>query len=282
MSQTKKSRTIRRAYEIQKPTLLTASQRVDLASAIRLSRGGKEAASKYPEIDITAMPGFAPAQLRGALDRITSVRRELEVMSAKYADVLKKMKDLTKEEKDGVAKLKAAGKEMEGKIRYCAEAETAILKFTAAPSRKPPGIEQMIAKPDDKKWEDKAGDFFGRVAEQLGEEVGEAVEALYAQCKEDLTHTTMVIKPFKIVEKTSSIPSAITKEAGIADVVVGIKEWLAGKSNPIIKRILNFTGDISRWVKGFVERTKIARKATTDLKTALDNATKLFEANTSA
>jgi len=271
---------VRRAHEKKQPTLLTASQRSDLADAIRLVRGGKTA--KLPEITITSMPGFAPMQMRALIDKTATARREIEVVSAQFEDTLRKLKGLEDEEKAGLAALKKAAAELREKGSYCAQAETAILQFTAKPTRKPPGIEQMIAKPDDKKWENKAGDLFGRISAQLGEEVADAVQVLYDQCKEDLVHVTTAIGALKIVNKVSSLPAPVVKEAGIADVVVGIKEWFAGKVNPIVRKIMDFTGDITRWVKGFVERGRIAKKANDDIKGKLAAAAKFFESVTEA
>lgn len=250
-----------------RPQTLTATQRVALAEAVSLVNGMplKQAAGA---VSIDRMPGFSGMQLRQHIDRVAQVRREIEIIAAQYEAVLKQMKDLEKEEKAGLDKLKTAAGEMRDKGKFCAEAESSILEFTAYLTEKRPGIEQMIATPEDSKWGEKAGDFFGRVAAKLGKDMAEAVEALYVQTKEDLTHTTMAVRGLKVVSRTAGIPEPYLKQAGIADAVVSVKEWLAGKA----RNFMGFMGDVGRWVKGFVERTKMCKKANTDLKKSIGSA----------
>lgn len=253
---------------IQAPTnrgrLLTARQRRDLVEAIRLA--------KTPEYTLKKLPGFSPMQLRQHIDRIADVRQELDIMATEYEYVLKKMKDLEKEEKEGLKKLKKAGEQLREKGRICVETEKALLNFTAYTQEKRPGIDQMLEHPEDSKWGEKAGDLFGRIAKKLGGEIAEQVEQIYEQCKEDLTHTANVAGRLKIVAKTSSLPPEVVKTAGLADTIVSIKEWLAGGTSSMIKKVIGFVGDIGRWVKGFVVRTKMVKKASTDLKKALTDA----------
>lgn len=252
--------------------ILTGSQRFDLVEAIRAA-SGKDAAGA-PRVPIEKMPGFSPMQLRQQINRIAEVRQELEIMATEYESVLSKMKDLEKEEKKGLKALNDSAKQMREKGKYCVEAEKALLQFTAHTQEKRPGIEQMLSRPEETKWGDKAGDFFGRIAQKLGAEIAKDVETIYTQCKDDLTHTADAVRAFKVITKTSSLPSEVVKTAGLVDAIVSVKEWLAGQTNSLAKRILNFAGDIGRWVKEFVVRTKLVGNATGDLKKALDSAKK--------
>ena len=268
---------------------MNAAQRADLVDAIRIARGEstppefmfftkpvpelKLSASKLPSIDITKMPGFSPMQLRQQINRISEIRREVEIITAQFEAELGKVKKLEKEEKDGLAALSKAARSMSDKANYCADAEKALLTFTVYMQEKRPGIEQMVARPEDSKWGAKAGDLFGRIAAKLGSEIAASVETMYRECEEDLSHTAQALKGLKVVTKTSGLKHASLKTAGpLADVVVGIKEWLAGAKSSIAQRILGFAGTIMSWVKGFAERTKIVGKAEKDLETALKNA----------
>jgi hypothetical protein len=254
---------------VPQPKLLTASQRIDLVDAIRLNKEGAA-----PFVPIDKVPGFSPMQLRQHIDKLGGIHDELETVKAEATAVLARIKGLEKDEKAGLELMKKAIKEMDQKGRLVAEGKKALLQFTAYSKHQVPGIEQMIANPDDAKWGEKAGDLFGRIAAKLGKDIGDAVEQMYSECAEDLTHQVTAIKGLKIVMKTSSISPAIIKKAGLTDVVVGIKEWLTGKIDPVAKRLLNFVGDIGRWVKGFVERTKRVGKAKDSLLKALTTAEK--------
>ena len=143
-----------------------------------------------------------------------------------------------------------------------------MLEFTAYIKDQVPGIEQMVARPEDTKYGDKAGDLYGRIAAVYGAKISEGVEGLYKECKEDLTHAADAITAFKIIVKSSSLPNEVVKSAGLADTIVSIKEWIAGKA----QRLFRIVGDIGRWVKGFVERTKLAKKSNYQVKKAIASA----------
>lgn len=244
---------------------LSARQRRDLAEAKALVWNTVTAASST---SITKMPGFSPMQLRAQIEQLGKVKLELQMMTAQYEDALKKMKGLEKEEKKGMAILKDAATQMREKGNYIVDAENALIQFNTYITAKRPGIKQMIEKPEDSKWGDKAGDFFGRVAAKLGAEVGAAVQEIYNATAEDLTHSTMAVKGLKLVLKTSSLNTETLKTAGIMDAVINVKEWLAGNAH----KLFNFMGDIGRWLKGFVERTKLVRKKKDDLQKAIKSA----------
>jgi len=251
--------------------VLTASQRGNLVDAIRIAQGMDIEAA---DIILDKMPGFSPMQLRQHIDKIASTQREIKIMEDRLQAELTKLRSLEKEEKDGVATLKKAASELGKKGQMCAQAETALLKFTAYAQEKRPGIEQMIADPTDSKFGDKAGDLFGRIAAKLGAEIAADVQVIYTQCSEDLTHTAMAIKGLKVISKTAGIHPTIVKNAGLADTIIDIKEWLTGGVNLVTKTIIGFAGNIERWYKGFVERTKLVSTAKTDLEKTLAAAKK--------
>lgn len=225
------------------------------------------------------LPGFSPMQLKQEIDRLSALRQEIVTHSAQFEAVIKRLKDLEKEEKAGLANLKKAAQQMREKGKYVFEAEQAMLEFTAYLQDKRPGIEQMIEDPNDpkSKYGEKAGDMFGRIAAQLGQEVADQVQVIYAETKEDLTHTVMAVRGLKIVEKTASMPAGAAKTAGIADIAVGIKDWLAGGVDRAAQRIIGFVGDVGKWLKGFVLRTKMVRKSKDNLERALGNAEKKID-----
>jgi hypothetical protein len=242
-----------------KATKLAAWQQADLEEALHL-------AGKYPEKTVTTLPGFSPMQLRQLIQKMGESRQQLELLKAQHKDVLKQMKDLEKSEKEGKKLIEAAGKQLDMKYKYTVDLEATLITFTAFIQGKPPGIEQMAANPADKKWGEKAGDLYGRVAAELGQEVADAVQVIYESVKEDLTHYAPVVKYTKIIDKTSSLNDATLKTAGILDTVISFKEWLAGKASALFRAV----GDIGRWLKGFVERTKLVKRVSGDTIKALN------------
>lgn len=228
-------------------------------------------------VDITRLPGLSPVQLRAHLDRIVAVRVELAAVQAEYEAALKRIKGLEDEEKAGMAVLKKAADEMSDKGKFLAETEKAMLTFTAYVKDIVPGPEQIISKPDPKEPDVRAGDFFGSIAKKLGAEIAEQVETIYKATQDDLTYTRRVVMGLKVVAKTASFSPEIQKQAGIVDVVVSIKEWMAGKTDALAQRFLGFVGDVSKWLRGFVERTKLVKNATAALKDAFDDAQKAIE-----
>lgn len=246
------------------PTMRVAG--MDLPTHIALDlQAARMAAAPFQ--DLKRLPGFSGMQLRQEVDRLGALQREIKMMEAQLGEALKKLKGLEKEEKAGLAGLKKAAREMKTKGNFVAEAETALLKFGVSFSEKRPGIEQMIADADSK-FGEKAGDFFGRVGDRLGDEVAKAVQDIYEETKEDLTHTATAIRALKIVQKTAHLNQAIVKQAGLGDAVLQVKEWLAGKA----RRLMDFMGDIGRWVKGFVERTKVVKKSKDNILKAISKA----------
>jgi len=248
-------------------------------SIVAKIKGVKVAGKSAPRVTIDKIPGFSPQQLRTAIDKIVSVRQKLQQIQTQYQSVLSQLKNLEDDEKKGLGALKKAAAQMKQKNRFLVEAENGLLEFTAFLQEKRPGVEQMLADPDTSKFGDKAGDFFGRVGAKLGKDVMSAVQEIYNETEEDLTHTADAIRGLKVVAKTASVKTASLKKAGLADMAVSVREWLAGRTDSLIQRIINFTGDIKRWVKGFVARTGIVKKETgrllgalNDAKTSIDSA----------
>lgn len=254
-------------------------------NAFEALRGVREAQSIMAEVvygktktadeavKIDKLPGFAPMQLRQQINRIVDIRQRATQIRLQFEAVLKELGGLESEESAGLGKLKEAAQAIKDKEKFLVEAEKGMLEFTAYVQRKRPGVEQMLADPASSKFGDKAGDFFNRVGAKLGKQVQEAIEAIYTQTEEDLTHVADCVRGLKVVERTASVKVATLKKAGLADALISIKDWLAGKSpDSMVSRLINFGGDIARFVRGFAERTGLVKKATADLTSALDEA----------
>jgi len=245
----------------------TKVDRIDVAHQLVLVAKELMAAKSAPKVRIDKIPGFSPQQLRTAIDKIVAIRQQLQQIMTQYESILKQIKTLEAEEKEGLKDLKKAAAQMKQKARFLVEAEKGLLEFTAFLQEKRPGVEQMLSDPATSKWGEKAGDFFNRVGAKLGKDVQEAVELIYRETEEDLTHTSDAIRGLKIVVKTASI-----RKAGLADMALSVREWLAGRPDGLIRRIINFAGDVKRWLKGFVVRTRMVEKSTDGLLSALDEA----------
>lgn len=235
-------------------------------------KGVKVAGASAPRVKIDEIPGFSPQQLRTAINKIVAARQRLQQIRTQYESVISQLKNLEEDEKKGVAALKKAAAQMKQKTRFLIEAENGLLEFTAFLQEKRPGVEQMLSDPETSKFGDKAGDFFNRIGAKLGKTVQDSVQQIYRETEEDLTHSADAIRGLKIVAKTASVKTASLKKAGLADVAISVREWLAGRTDSLIHRIINFTGDINRWVKGFVARTGIVQKEMTSLLGSLNDA----------
>lgn len=213
--------------------------------------------SKYAAADLKTLPGMSAMQFKQALDALAKVQQEVKAIEAQYAAVFSQLKDLTDAEKKGIDELKKAAAQLREKGQYVAETEKTILEFTAYLTNSRPGIEQMIASEAEVKPGQKAGDFFGRVAAQCGDEVASKVRTIYEQTKEDLTESQMALRGFKLMAKQGSI-----REAGLLDMVLKsaqkFKEWLV-------------TG-VKAFVSAFTKRTTIVKQNSDALATVLDNA----------
>lgn len=230
-------------------------------------RAGRTAASK-PRVKIDKMPGLSPMQIRKQIDQIVDLRTEMEKIRRDYEKVLAQLTSLEGEEKKGLAELKKAAVQMKEKDRYLIEATKGLLEFTAYMSTKRPGIEQMIGDPKESKLGDKAGEFFLRVGKELGDQVQKAVQQIYVQTKEDLSHTVDAVKLLKVVPKTAGVTPATLRKAGVKDVVDAAKAWLSGKAS----KFMSIAKNLKAWVDGFVRRTKNVRDAKNDILKAVKKA----------
>jgi len=236
----------------------------------------KTSASKLETFDVRTLPGFSPMQMKQKIDKLAALRQEIQTVATQYETVLKQLSDLEAEEKKGVAELKEAAAQLREKGNYVLATENAILSFQAKVTDKVPGIQQMIMKED--KDGEKAGDFFGRIAREIDEETSKKIEIIYAQTKQDLTHVTTAVVGLKVVAKTASMSHQQRAAFGVADVVVSVKDWFAGKVDSVASKILQFAGDVHKWVKGFFVRTKMVAKASDDLIATLAAAEKQINA----
>ena len=268
-----KEATVETPKRTKEGLLLEAREALHIAAEIN----GKKVKKAAGRVQIDKLPGFSPMQLKQAIDQVVSVRQEAQQIRTQYERVLAQLNDLDDKEKKGLADLKKAAAQVKQKERFCVEAENGLLEFTAFLQEKRPGVEQMLADPETSKFGDKAGDFFGRVGAKLGKDVQEAIAAIYEETKEDLTHTADAIRGLKVVAKTASIRESSMKKAGLADMAVSVKMWLQGEVDSLSKRILNFAGNIKRWVTGFVMRTKVVQKNTDNLLKGLNVAQMAIE-----
>ena len=227
--------------------------------------------AKTPDrVEITELPGMGSMQVKSWIDSIVKARHELAAITHQHEAIIKKMKGLEADEKKGVAVLTAAAKQMQDKTRYLVDTENGLLEFTAYLHTARPGIKQILFDPDETPVGEKAGALIERVSQKLGDEVASAVADIYRECYEDLTHATAAVKLLKVIDRTASVDDTRLKKAGLSDFVVSIKDWLAGGTDSIIKRILDFSGDINKWLRGFVERTNIVKNRTDKVKTNID------------
>lgn len=247
------------------------------AQDIVLAVFGKKPIEADERVNIDRLPGFSPMQLRQHINRIVEARQKATQIRLQFEAVLKELSGLEAEEKAGLDKLKDAAQQCKDKEKFLVEAEKGLLEFTAFVQQKRPGVEQMLANPETVKPGMKAGDFFNRIGTKLGAEVQQAVETIYTQTEEDLTHIADCVRGLKVVVKTASVRESTLRKAGLSDVLIAVKDWLAGKADSMSARVLNFAGDIGRFVRGFVERTGLVKKATRDLQDAFDEAEKQLE-----
>lgn len=219
------------------------------------------------------LPGLSPMQLKQQIDLIVDVRQQATILRHQYESVLSEIERLEGIEKEGIAKLQDAARHVKEKEKYLIESEKGLLTFTAFMAPKVPGVEQMLKNPEEAKPGEKAGDFFGRIGAKLGAQVLEAVSLIYNQTKDDLTHMADGVRTLKVVSKTAGVTASTVKKAGLVDILISIKEWISGdRPDSLAAKLLNFTGDLSRWVRGFVERTGLVKSATKKLTDALEDA----------
>jgi len=255
--------------------ILEAAREVALAEQ-ELSSAMKTA-KPDPRIEITELPGLSKSQVKSWIASVTKARQELEGMRMQYEAIIKQMKNLEADEKKGITTLTEAAKQMKEKGRFLFDTENALLEFTAYTDTKRPGIKQMLFDPATTPVGDKAGELLERVAQKLGDEVANSVAEIYRETYEDLSHAAQAVKLLKVISKTASYDEARIKKAGLTDVVISIKDWLAGGTDGVVKRLLNFAGDIKRWIRGFVERTKVVKRNSESITQNISKVTSLID-----
>jgi hypothetical protein len=247
-------------------------------SAYEMSR---VAGRDIPRELLDTFPGMARMQMKSHMDAIVKARQEAAIIVKQYESVINQLKDLEAEEKKNVALLKKAAAQVREKGRFLVETENAMIEFTAYLQDKRPGIMQMLGDPEKTEVGEKAGALIERIAAKLGDDVADAVDSIYRETFADLTHVADAMRGFKVVNKTSSLREVVKeaklREAGLSDYVTVVKDWLSGAADSATKRVMNFAGDIKRWLKGFVTRTKIVKKNRDTVVKGLDNFTKQID-----
>jgi cell division septum initiation protein DivIVA len=216
-------------------------------------------------------------QMEAQVDVLLNIEREIAKVQAEYEAVFKKLAGLEKEQKEGLAILKKAADQVDAKGKVIIETRTGIVEFIAKINTSVPSVEQILKNPSDVKPGERAGDLLGRLLEQVDAEVAAKCVEIITQTKKDLTYSTQITQSLKVVAKTASIPDHITKQAGLAEVVVSVKDWLAGQASNLSKKILGVIGDVTMFFKTCLERTKMVQKAGKDVQSILSSASSQAE-----
>jgi hypothetical protein len=165
-------------------------------TADALEKLGSEYRQVIAEVaDLGSMPGLSSQQTRALANRVAEIRQEVEVIVASFDEATKtalaRISDLEKEEKKGLGEIKRAAGYMRQEGKFLLETEQALLQFTAYLNDKRPGIAQMIAREGEVKPGEKAGDFFGRISTELGEDIAARVAAIHEATRDDLSYARM-------------------------------------------------------------------------------------------
>jgi hypothetical protein len=235
------------------------------AKAIAKAAGLDVVAAKPAAESIKVLPGLTATVLRQHIDRLVDLQGEIAVSKKAIDSQLKAIKGLEDKQKEGSELLKKAAAALGKDGQFIAEAEKGLLQFTAFVKSNAPGVDQMINAQDPKDPDAKAGDFFGRVQADLGAEIAAKVQKIWEGTREDLTEFNRVISPFKVTAKTASVSEHALRTAGLADIVVGFKSWLAGEHGGLVARVVGFAGTIKQWVDKKIFRSKQLEKETSEL-----------------
>lgn len=223
---------------------------------------------------LETLPGISKMQLEAQVDRLLDLEKEVAAITAEYDAVFKKLAGLEKAQKEGLEVLKKAAAQVDAKGKVVIETRQGLIQFIAKMNTSTPGLEQILARPSDVKPGERAGDLLGKLLAQLDAEVAAKCVEIIRQTSEELTYSQQICSGLKVVAKTASLPAPVAKQAGIADVAVSIKNWLAGTADALSKRILGVVGDVGRFLQTCVERTKLVQKASTDISKSLAAASK--------
>jgi hypothetical protein len=211
-------------------------------------------------------------QMEQKVDELLELEKQIAEVNALYAEVFKRLSGLKKEQEAGLDILKKAAAQVHAKGKTVVETRNGIIEFVAKMSSSTPGLEQIMMNPSDAKPGERAGDLLGRLIAELDAEVAAKCVEIILQTKKDLTYSKQICYGLKVVAKTATISPSITKQAGLAEIVVSVKDWLAGQADNLSQKILGVVGDVTRFFKTCLERTKIVQKAGDDVQNLLDNA----------
>jgi len=155
---------------------------------------------------------------------LTEVEAEIEALAGA---ALKRQKGIEAEHKKVLEALKGElPQTIAGQKATILKVRTAIIKYTKVPERKRPGFEQMRSTEVESLTE-KGGDLIGRIEAELGAEIAAKVATIADTVFEELTHLRPVIRGLKY-EVENAPKTAATKSAGVLDILVKFREWIAG------------------------------------------------------
>ena len=229
-------------------------------------------AARHLRAALDTLPGFSKMQMEQKVDELLELEKQIVEVNALYAEVFKRLSGLKKEQEAGLDILKKAAAQVDAKGKTVVETRNGIIEFVAKMSTSTPGLEQIMMNPSDAKPGERAGDLLGRLIAELDAEVAAKCVEIILQTKKDLTYSKQICSGLKVVAKTASISPSITKQAGLAEIVVSVKDWLAGQADNLSQKILGVVGDVTRFFKTCLERTKIVQKAGDDVQNLLGNA----------
>ena len=215
----------------------------------------KEAADRRV---VTKMVGMTKQRIQQSVDAYSEAEKELAAAEAEYKDVIAKLKKLKSVKEAALKPLKEAASQLQEKGQIALMGREQCLNMTVFIQDKTPGIMQMMAEEDDEalKKGQKAGELYARFVAEMGEESARTAMAVVQQCKADLQHTASVVRSIKLVAKAGDA-AGVAKSAGVLEVAQQAFQWIHGQ----VSRMVGIAGDITKWAKGFVTRTKAARKA---------------------
>jgi len=215
---------------------------------------------------VSKMVGMTKQRIQQSVDAYSDASKELAAAEAEYKDVIAKLKKLKSVKEAALKPLKEAASQLQEKGQIALMGRDQCLNMTVYIQDKTPGIMQMLAEEDDEslKKGQKAGELYARFVAEMGEESARTALAVVQQCKADLQHTASVVRSVKLVAKAGEAAGA-AKTAGVLEVAQQAFQWIHGQVN----RMVGIAGSIKDWAKGFVTRTKAAKKA-------VDNQGKVF------
>jgi hypothetical protein len=156
---------------------------------------------------------------------LSEAEAELQVLAGA---ILAKQKGLEAEHKKILQNLKDnLPQTITGQKAAILKVRSAIIRYTKGPERKPPGYEQMKST-DVENIKEKGGALFLRIEEKLGAEIAKQVEIIAETVKEELTHLSAPVRGLKY-ELENTPKTASGKSAGVLDVIVKFRSWLASQ-----------------------------------------------------